>query len=79
MMKMVDYKIFSPKDVTPFARSPGPAAHLLSGCLAFPQGPPSIEHSSFLNKPDRQDDDGDDQQDMNYSTHRVAAHQPLEP
>jgi len=38
-----------------------------------------IISSSSLNNLDQYDDDGNDQQDMDKITHRIAGHQPQQP
>jgi hypothetical protein len=77
---MVVYETFSPEGVATIGtmfptRSPPPfqTPHLPR------QGSESLQHSSSLNKPDHYHNDGDDQQDMNDATHRVATHQPKQP
>jgi len=39
----------------------------------------SLQHSSSLNEPDHEYDDGDDEQNVNNPAHRVAAHQSQKP
>jgi len=38
-----------------------------------------LNRSPPLNNSDQYDNDGDDQQDMNEITHRIAGHQPQQP
>jgi hypothetical protein len=72
--------ILSIKDIAQSQNPSSPAAHLLSRRLTFfRRWFPSLKHFSSLNEPDYQHDDGDDEQDMNNSTHGVAAYQSQEP
>ena len=57
-----------------------PSSHLPFGHCVFPmRWSASLQYSSSLNKPDHEYDGGDDQQDMNESTHRVADYQSQKP
>ena len=38
-----------------------------------------LDGSSPLDDPDQNDDNGNDQQDVNKITHRIAGHQPQQP
>ena len=75
------YEIFClQRSRTAFVNLPGPPPTSFPDALTFfRRWSKSLQHSSSLNKPDHEDDDGDDEQDMNDSTHRVAAHQSQKP
>ncbi len=72
-------KSFLPGELTSFREtSPFGESHFIH-LTFFRRWFPSLQHFSSLNKPDHQDDESDDQQDMNNSTQGVAAHQPQKP
>jgi hypothetical protein len=78
--EMADYKTFSTKGFVDSIKSFWPHDHFLSKYPPFVrQGSESLDSSSALNNLDQQHNDGNDQQDMNNSTHRVTGHQSQSP
>jgi len=47
--------------------------------FVLPQGYSQLYGSSPLDDPDQDDDNGNDQQDVNKISHRIAGHQPQQP
>jgi len=72
-------KTLSTEGIVDSIKSFWPADHLLFKHLPSPEGSKRLKGSSALNNSAQHHDDGNDEEDVNDSTHRVAADQSQQP